>query len=234
MDPEKRGMLPNESLYLYKKLQKQICQKDILIISNICKTLCLPQKTLSISYYNFFAAKAECKIEPDDVVLVTSAIDLACKLCETIRSVEKILKLTAGMYAIEIEKDLVSMYVNSINITEVEISIVLDFNFGIADIYTKLEKICKERKLDSIISRRCWIFLNDIMETPLSLYYTIEEILSCTIFINFVIEEAKKSDELNDEDIYNAFVKAYGFTNLTFECTSSLCIEVLNIYSLSD
>lgn len=232
MGPERRGMRPNESLYLYKKIQPYVCQKDTRIISSICKALYLPQKTLAISYYNFFAAKAECKIEPDDVVLVTSSIDLACKICETIRPVEKILKLTADMYAIEIGKDLVEMYIHSINITEVEISIVLDFNFGIADIYAKLEKICKEKKLDSAISRRCWVFLNDIMTTPLSLYYTIEEILSCTIFITFVIAEAKKCADVNDEEIYSIFIKAYGFTNLTFECLSSLCTEVLNIYSL--
>lgn len=218
----------SESSSLYRRLQA--CNEEIDVIEKTCRMLFLPQKTLAISCYNFFAVKAESKIEPDDIVLITASIDLACRVCETSRSTEKILKIVSNFYSVEIEAEILSLYIREIYATEVDVMVILDFNLEISEIYNKLERICKEKRLDTVMSRRCWIVLNDIMRTPLPLYYTIDEILATSIFINLLALEKEQSEE----ESYRKFSKEYCVKEVAFECIYFICNELLNNYSIND
>lgn len=204
----------------------------MLVVTNVCKALSLPQKTLAVSNYIFFAAKAESKIEPDDVVLVSSVVSLACKACETLRPLEKILQLVSKQYSVEISQSIAELYVTSINKTEIELSTVLDFNFEVSEIYAKLEKLCKEKRFDSIFSRRCWIVLNDIMSTPLSIYFTVDELLTCAIFVNHAANEIKDGKIMSDAEMYEAFAEKYGFATVSFDCIRFMSGELLELYSV--
>ncbi|ELA42837.1 uncharacterized protein VICG_00152 [Vittaforma corneae ATCC 50505] len=224
----------DESIACFNSLQPSICEDDMLAISDICKALHLPQKTLAISNHIFFAAKAESKIEPDDVVLISSVINLACKICETLRPLEKIMHLASKHYSIEIDQSIMELYTTSINKTEIELSVVLDFNFEISEIYTRLERLCKEKQFDSVFSRRCWIMLNDIMQTPLSIYFTIDELLTCTIFTNYVASELKNEKTMDDVEMYEIFSEKYKLTTASFSCIEFMSNKLLELYSTSN
>lgn len=223
----------SDSCTLFNKLQESIISEDIFAIGHICKALFLPQRSSSISYYLFFAEKAECKIEPDDIVLVSSVISLACKLCETYRPLEKILKTTADYYAVSLDAGILELYSTSINKTEIELSIILDFNFEISEIYTHLENCCKEKQVDSVFSRRCWIMLNDIMTTPLPIYFTIDELLASLFFINFLASELKNKMELSEQMMYDVFIEKYGYASVPFDYLEFICGKVLDNYVIS-
>lgn len=222
-----------ESLSLLKKLQQIIDQKDLHYISKICSMLGLPQKTVAVSYYNFFAAKSKCRIEPDDVTLISSVVDLSCKMCETIRATDKIIKLTAELYSIDtIEPDIMQLYIPAVGKTEIEILYFIDFNFEITDIYVNLERICKEREQSPLFSKRCWVLLNDVLSTPISIYFTIDEILACTVFINFVIEKYKLQSYTENDAIYKSFIATFAeFSNISLECIDLMFVEIMALYS---
>lgn len=215
----------------YEILKKENFCNDVKNLVNICRELNLPQKTVSFSCHSFFAAKEECKIEPDDVVLVAASIGLACKICETQRNPEKILHIAAYVYNIELDSTIIKLYLDSISKTELEISIALDFNFKIAEIYTELQKICKNNGIDPVICKRCWVLLNDIMLTPLSIFFTSSEIISATIFL-VVLASVDNIDQSMDN--YKCFViyfsKIYTFKNLFWPAISFISNELLDIY----
>lgn len=210
-----------------------IDQRDLHCISRICSILGLPQKTIAVSYYNFFAAKTKCKIEPDDVTLVSSAIDLSCKMCETIRTTEKIIKMTAELYSIDtVDSDIMQLYITAVGKTEIEMLHFIDFNFDITEIYVHLERICKDKEQTPLFSKRCWILLNDMLSTPISIYFTVEEILASTLFINFVIEKFKLQNYTENHAMYKCFVSTFEeFSDVPLECIDLIFDEMMSLYS---
>lgn len=223
----------SESLSLLRKLQYIVDQRDLHCIARICTLLSLPQKTIAVSYYNFFAVKSKSKIEPDDVTLVSSAVDLSCKMCETIRATDKIIRLTAEFYLIDItEPDIMQLYIAAVGKTEIEILYFIDFNFEMTEIYVNLERICRERDRSPLFRKRCWILLNDILSTPISIYFTIDELLACTLFINFVVERFKPQNYTENDAMYSHFISTFDeFSNVTLECIDLMFDEVMSLYS---
>lgn len=218
-------------LCLDDEFHSGIYEKDASILLSICRTLYLPQRTLAISLHIYFVAKSESKLEPDDVVLMSSAIDLACKICETQRPIEKILHLAGKNYNIEIEHEIVDLYIVSINKTEIEMAAILDFNFEITEIYNKLERMCKENQFDSLLRKRCWITLNDIMSIPSSIRYSINEIITCTIFINYCVSYKLIDEPLyNDMEIYAIFANRLGIIRVSFETIKAICTRLFKLY----
>lgn len=222
----------NESFIYFEKLQHALSPEDILPLTTVCKTLCLPQKVLAVSQYIFLAAKAECRIEPDDIVLISSAVSLACKISETLRPVDKILHVVAALYSTEVDQQLQSMYIEAITRTEIEMCVIIDFNFEITDIYTRLEKLCKEMHLDMSSKKRCWIMLNDMMQTPLPIYFTIDELLICLLFINYGYTELKGDTAVKDEEAYKAFIQKSMLAPVAYKCVKFICSQLLDLYNV--
>lgn len=220
-----------ESFAYFERFRKSVCQEDVLAIASICKTLVLPQKTLAVTQHLFFATKAESRIEPDDVVLISSAVSLACKTSETLRPIEKIVQAVAKIYLLDIDEKLLPMYVEAIANTEIEIAVIVDFDFEITEIYTKLEKLCKETHLDSTSSKRCWIMLNDIMRIPLSIYFTIDELLTGVLFINYSYNTIKAGNTAGDCDSYMKFIESTGLALVKYTCIRFVGLHLLNTYS---
>lgn len=222
-----------DSFEYFNKLKTLISVEDINTIADICKALHLPQKTLSISWYLYYAIKAESKIEPDDVVLVSAIINLASKLCETIRPVEKILHLVTKKYKIEMDPSILELYIISINKTETETVCIIDFDFEITEIYYRLEKLCIANKFNALLSKRCWITLNDIMSFPFAICFTIEEILVCIVFINYACTEliSKSTDSLYD--IFNRLTSNVYLPRIPYDYIEPICEKIMLIYDQS-
>jgi len=222
----------SESCSFYSRLKNKISRDDVRIIIGICKELCLPQKTLSFSCFSFFAAKEEIRIEPDDVILVTAAINLACRACETGRSVEKILHMAAREYSIEIDSNTIEMYLKSVNRTEMDISMGIDFNFQVTEIYSELERFCKQQKLDPIISKKCWILLNDIMATPLCVFFMPLEMICSVVFLSYATAICDELDTGASD--YQVFLKIF-YEKIVFKpaywpAIKFISGEILEIY----
>lgn len=222
----------SESCSLYERTKSQVSQHDVATISRICKTLRLPQRTLSVSCYNFFAAKSECRIEPDDIILVSASVSLACRVCETLRPVEKILQLAGEAYSIEVDLATRQLYLDSVNKTEIDISYILDFDFGISEIYSGLEAVCKKKRFDSLFSKRCWILLNDIMLTPLSIFFTSREMILASVFLNYLASspEATKQDS-GGSSLFMLFSSTLGFEGSSFPAAEFISNEILDYYA---
>lgn len=220
-----------ESCGLYRIMKNRVLQRDTIAVSKICKNLRLPQRTLSVSCYNFFAAKSECRIEPDDIILVSASVNLACRVCETARPVEKILQLAGEEYSIEVDQTTRQLYLDSVNKTEIDISYILDFDFGISEIYSRLEAICKKGRFDSLFSKRCWILLNDIMLTPLSIYFTSGEMVLASVFLNHLasLPEATRLDA-SCHSLFTLFSDMVGFGDESFPAVEFIGSEILDYY----
>ena len=218
-----------ESINKYKAIRNMVSKEEVEDVMKICKLLHLPQKTLSISLHNFFASKAEIHIEPDDIVLSSACISLACKMCETIRPIDKILQYAANHYNLEIEQEFKPLYIDCIHKTEMDICTILDFD--IPDFYVKLEAICKEKNLESVESKRSWIILNDILATPLSIYFTVSEIVYSSILITHIARNSKhdKFEIPNDEIILN-FISHFQLEESHSAALEFISLEILEIY----
>lgn len=229
-------MILQLSFNSFLKANYEVSPEDLKMISKICKAIRLPQKTLSLSFYLFFAAKMDNNfIEPDDLTLMTSVIDLACKTCETPRSPDKILDLIANSLTIELFPELTKMYKDAINKTELDICKIIDFRFEITEIYQKLQLMCTTYKIDPISSRRCWIVLNDIMKTPMCIYFTIEEILAAATFTIFVAKEYTRQNLIiSNEELYYNFCKEYEIKNISLECMKFMYNQIMIMYRLVD
>lgn len=220
-------MRVHDSFELYKKMCHEINHQNLDMIIDICKILKLPQKTISISHYNYFIVKEECQIEPDDPIMFSASIDLACKICETSRCINKILECSANSCRMEIDATLTNKYIEEIYNCEVDIAAVLDFNSEIAEIYNRLQQLCKQEKFDQIFSKRCWIYLNDIMLTPIPMYFTVLEIISSAIFLAFLANCQNSED---DFELYKIFFKEHNFEIPLWTAVEFICKEMLDIY----
>jgi len=221
-----------ESFAHFERIQLALPTEDLRTIATVCKILCLPQKTLATSQYIFLAAKAECRIEPDDIVLISSAVSLACKVSETLRPVDKILQVVARLYSTDVDHQLLPLYTEAITHTEIEMSVIIDFNFEITEIYTRLEKLCKEMHLDTSSSKRCWIMLNDMMQTPLPIYFTSDELLTCLLFINHLYTEPKGDTTLKDAEAYRLFIQKTSLKPVLYKCVRFICAQLLSLYKV--
>lgn len=218
-----------ESCSLYRRMQSKVPQHDITTISRICKTLRVPQRTLSVSYHNFFAAKAECQIEPDDIILVSAAVNLACRVCETARPVEKILRLAGEAYSIEVDQITRPLYIDSVSKTEMDIAFALDFNFEISEVYSRLEDVCKKGRFDILFSKRCWVLLSDIMLTPLSIYFTREEMILASVFVNYLASLTESEKNVSEHSLFMQLSRMLAFEE-SFPAVEFVADEILSHY----
>lgn len=178
-------------------LSASIQNSEAECLAKTAKMLHLPQKTLATALHAFFVAKSAIKIEPDDIVLQCACICLACRMCETHRPAEHILDCASHQHAVEIPAELKAMYMECISKTEVDVCITLDFELEAPDFYGHLESICKSHGLDTNYSRRCWIFLNDILMRPVSVFFTVPEIVYSCLLTEYV---ARKYNDGNGEE----------------------------------
>lgn len=210
-------------------------QQDIQILFQVCSCIGLPQKTISFSWYLYFAIKEDnFFLEPDDMTLFSAIIIFACKACETQRSPDKIIELTAQAFSIELDPEIFEMYKAAINKTQVDLCEAIDYRFEIIEIYNKLQTFCLNFKIDAAFSKRSWILLNDMMSTPVCIYFTCDEIIASIIFINFVATESINSSEsLSNKELYEKFLEMYSLQSISLECIEFIYNYILNFYQIS-
>lgn len=225
-------MLLKFSITHVKKFKYASAQQDILILTRLCKFLSLPQKTLSFTWYLYYAVKEdEYFLEPDDVTLFASILNLASKACETQRSSEKILEFTSKIFSTELDSEISKLYKTAIDKTQVDICEVIDYRFDMIEIYSKLQLFCLNFQLDHLSSKRSWILLNDVISTPLCIYFTIEEIIANVFFIIFVSSElAVDQKPLVNDKFYEKFREKYKTFDVPFECFDFIYNYMLDFY----
>ena len=220
----------------YRLLQTDVSEEDVYALAKICRLLHLPQKILGVSIHNFYHAKAQIQIEPDDIVLLSACIDLACRTSEVVRPLEKILGLVACHYALDVPDDIVPMYIECIDKTEVDICLCLDFDFNFPDFYGRLETLCKENVLNMSYSRRCWIMISDILTAPVSLFFSVDDVVIGCIFVEFVANQVRlnRKDKRNaaavDEDVVRSFSEFLNMPERNAEEYLFISAELLRIY----
>lgn len=225
-------MFLDESILAYRSLCDKISSFDKKIIDKICKDLCLPQKTISISFYLFYAAKDKIPIEPDDIVLIASCINLSCKMCETHRRLEVIFEAACRYYSVVTEKSIIDQYFDCIGKTEIEISLILDFDYRMSEIYIKLSAICSATEENVEFITKSWIVLNDLMITPLCIYFTIPELLSAALFMTYLFELKKENKKFRDlKELFKSFTESHYIECDSFPIISYLTNEMANIYT---
>lgn len=176
----------------YQVFCGDILEEEVETLVRICMMLRLPQKTVATALFNFFSAKKDIQLEPDDIVLHSACINMACRMCETHRPAEKIFEYASYQYALESTQELRAMYIACISKTELDVCVVLDFDFEIPDFYGTLESACRELGLSSNYSRRCWVFLNDLLMTPISVFFPVQEIVFGCLLVEFAATRARE------------------------------------------
>lgn len=223
-------MLLEESIFKYKEMAKVTIKEDLSIIQKTCRALLLKQKVMSFAFYLYYAAKDTLRIEPDDPILLTAVINLACKAFESIRPLDKIFEHICKNYDIQLNQDIFDRYLRETSICEVDICEGIDFNFNMVKIYQNLETRCKLYKLDSLFSKKCWVMLNDTLRTPISIYFTEEEIIDAIFFLNFFIQESSKSNTtMTNSEVYSSFTNLYNITT-DLRCLEFIAFHILEMY----
>lgn len=222
-------MLIVESVEKQTALKARVSSIDRFALTRICKELAIPQKTLSVAYYLLYVAKAELMLEPDDIVLISAIINLSSKICETYRASSIVFKHVTSYYEMPIEDSMKKLYNDAIAKTEIDICVLIDFDFEMADLYNRLQHVCKINKFDQFFSKKAWVFLNDIMTTPISAFFNIPEIITSALFLSFIVEFLVKSNaKLSNKEIFSLFVDKY-----SPECNSFVVIDYISNEMLS-
>ncbi|KAI5170505.1 hypothetical protein PAEPH01_1491 [Pancytospora epiphaga] len=173
----------------YSKLRDETCRDDTQKLIVVSRMLFIPQRTISTALFCLFTAKRHLRIEPDDIVLHTACISLACKLCGTHRTVERILGFASFQYAIVINGALTEMYYDCINKTEVDICEAIEFDFEVPDYYKELNEMCQKKKLAGSYNKRGWLMINDVVCTPLCAFFTVTEIVLAVLLVQYLAIE---------------------------------------------
>ncbi|KAI4291258.1 hypothetical protein PAPHI01_0532 [Pancytospora philotis] len=233
-----------DSIEKYQKLSDTILAEEVAGLVRICRLLHLPQKTVAVVLHVFFMTKHTIDIEPDDAVLHSACISIACKVCETHRPCDRILDCAALLYAVEMTPELRPMYANCIAHTELSVCYALDFDFGLPDFYGLLKRVCRENSLPTDYSRRCWVMLNDILATPVSVFFSVEEITLGAICAEWVSAAAHKEAggptagsalPVGNSEVVQAFLASLKMPELQFsdEAIAFVALEICALYSKS-
>ena len=81
-----------QSVEEYRQISREILDGEISHLANACKMLHLPQKVISSILYLYFHAKKDLQVEPDDIVIAAASINLATRVFESFRPIEKIIQ----------------------------------------------------------------------------------------------------------------------------------------------
>lgn len=220
-----------ESIEKHKELKAKISSNDKYSLIHISKELVLPQKTLSVAFHLLYVSKDELGIEPDDIILFTAIVNLSTKISETSRPLEIIFKTVCNCFRIDVPDSIKSNYYDSIAKTEIDICIIIDFNFEMSELYTKLEMACKKHKFDQSFSKRAWIFLNDIMSTPLSAFFTTNEIITAALFLSYTLSYSSKSKEIiSNKQLFSMFLDVCSSECKTFLAIEHIADEIITLY----
>lgn len=225
-------MLLKLSMTQVKNFNIIAAMHDIKTLIHLCKSICLPQKTVSFSLFLYYAVKDDIHfIEPDDLTLFTTILSLSCKVCETHRPIEQILESNAKHFSTDLDSEITRMYYDAVYKTQVDICEIIDFRFDLADIYSKLQSICSNYRLDHMFAKRSWVVLNDMMCTPICISFTCEEIIYGVLFIIFVALESENNEQkLLDAEVYEKFCKYFETRHISLECLKFLFDYILDLY----
>lgn len=229
-----------DSIEEYRAFCRGVARDDVDVLVRICRMLYLPQKTVATALFIFFSAKKDIRIEPDDVVLQSACVNMACRVCETHRPTDKIFEYASYQHALGGSPELRTMYIESINRTELDICVVLDFDFEMPDFYGKLESVCREMGLPPSYSRRCWVFLNDILMRPVSIFFTVQEIVLGCMLVEFVAAKKREGASLGEapeagevegnEGFLSVFAEQAGVVDADRLALEFVALEVCEMY----
>ena len=191
------------SISEYRKFKGSITDEEPQAVVSICHMLHMPQSVVVVALYIFYTAKYSITLEPDDIVLHGAVISLACRIAENPRSTKHILSAAASIHNISLDSDLAEMYISSIEKTQMDLCICLDFDLEAPDFYTELDRCYAGRKAhtkcfagaegdsDGLLSlRRSRVFLNVVFFTALPIFFTATELAMGCLFL----EHAAQSD----------------------------------------
>ncbi|KAI5150467.1 hypothetical protein ENBRE01_1511, partial [Enteropsectra breve] len=215
----------------YFSLKEKLSDADMRGIRFICKKLFLPQKTHAAIQYLYFASKFGLNVEPDDIVLFTSCIDLACKVGNVFRGTEKILAVVADYCEMKIDETILELYYNCINKTLVDICTLLDFNLELPDFYTTLENACKSCDAPTITKKRCWVFLNDVLTLPISLFVHEKEMAAAVLIMENMIADSNEDDEQWNDEQFSSIMAQHNMQSLEAQHIKFVISELYKLYA---
>lgn len=191
--------MPYQDRMSFLFVQDAPLRKETMNLVNTVTSLHIPQKTLALALKLFHIVKQNIRIEPDDVVLNSACISMACKISEIRMPLMKILQFASKILSIEVEEDLHPLYFDSIQKTEIDICLLVDFDFMMPDPYECLETVCQRKDLPTSYRRVAWIILNDITLLPVSATVPVHEIVYTCIFIQYLAEQSEKRTEIVED-----------------------------------
>lgn len=225
-------MMVEDSIIRYDRLIMDYDKDEISALIKVCKLLRLPQKTIAAATFLYFQGKRYLQIEPDNIVLGAACINLATRILETFRQIEKILQYCATVYNIEVDPEIIPMYIECINKTELDICIIIDFDFELPNFYEFLEYVCKDSHLDIESKRRSWIILNDILTTPIGMFFTVQEIVYSCLCLSYTIKNIRSKDFLpSNKSLFERIMEDLKIDEIIeIKAIDFICSEILYIY----
>lgn len=223
----------SESVDRCRQFQRLIPDSEILSLSSICKLLRLPQKTIATALYMFYAAKHSLLLEPDDLILYAACVSLSCRTCETHRPVEKILSLSALSCSVEVSPDTRPLYIDCVNKTEVSVCVCLDFELEPPDYYGLLHRLCRENSLSTEYSRHGWVFINDILTSPLIIFFTVPEVVLGGLLLEYSVRTEREDEPgmiATDEQLAREFLRFMGIADTNEQAVLYVALELMRRY----
>lgn len=204
-------------------------RKEIQMLIQLAKMVHLPQKTVGIALQLYHISKRDLRIEPDDVVLHCACLNLACKISDLRFAISKIFTAAIEQLDMDVDGNIVSLYIDSIHKTEADICLIIDFDFNMADVYETLERICEEHLLPARYRKVCWILLNDSLQIRIIIDIPVEKLIYACIFIQFISEKDDKNYK-DDITLAKDYIEWLNITNITADELIDIGHRVMSLY----
>lgn len=178
----------NQTFDSFLKIKKDCTMHEINSLLNICKKLNMGQKVISVVFYNFYNARSNLSIEPDDVILYSTIIDMAFKMVDVSRPIEPIINQVAEYFNQSINESDMKLYLETIYISQLNYLIESSCDIVPPFPYNQFIDVFRQNKFPTEIYEQSWIFLNDlIVYTPAIFIFSETECIYSAIYIAFLL-----------------------------------------------
>lgn len=208
---------------------------EIENIIKICSALSIPKKILCVVIYNFYLARSILWVEPDDIVLYTSIIDISYKEMDGCKSQEIILQKCLLHFLIDATDEELELYKEHICEFQLNFLYLTKCDLTPPNPYDEIEKIYNQHEITKELQETTTTFLNDLaFFMPSVLYFTPYECACACIYLTFLLKQKdfytfiKQNEEEKDTDKF--FENTFDLNNETVLAVNFLSNELLVFY----
>lgn len=192
-------METNQTFDLFLKIKKDCTIHEINNLLNICKKLNMGQKVITVTFYNLYNARTNLSIEPDDVILYSTIIDMAFKMSDISRPIETIVNQIAEHFNQPVNKSDMKVYLETIYISQLNYLIESSCDIIPPSPHDQLVNVFRQNKFPSEMYEQSWIFLNDlIVYTPAIFIFSETECIYSAIYMAFLLTYGNDTSSISE------------------------------------